>query len=134
MASVVEIEGVGDAHAAKLSGAGVPTTEALLSEGATPAGRKALADKTGISEALILKWVNHVDLARINGIAGQYAELLEAAGVDTVPELAQRNAANLAAKVAEINAARNLVNRVPSESEITRWIAEAATLPRHVHY
>ena len=134
MASVVEIEGVGDAHAAKLAGAGVPTTEALLSEGATPAGRKALADKTGISETRILKWVNHVDLARINGIAGQYAELLEAAGVDTVPELAQRNAANLAAKVAEVNAARNLVNRVPSESEITRWIAEAATLPRHVHY
>ena len=85
MASVVEIEGVGNTHAAKLTEAGVPTTEALLSEGATPAGRKALAEKSGISEALILKWVNHVDLARINGIAGQYAELLEAAGVDTVP-------------------------------------------------
>jgi predicted flap endonuclease-1-like 5' DNA nuclease len=134
MASVVEIEGVGEAHAAKLSGAGVPTTDVLLSEGATPAGRKALADKTGISEALILTWVNHVDLARINGVAGQYAELLEAAGVDTVVELAQRNAANLTAKMSEINDARNLVNRLPSESEVTRWIAEATTLPRHVHY
>ena len=109
MASVVEIEGVGNTHAAKLTEAGVPTTEALLSEGATPAGRKALAEKSGISEALILKWVNHVDLARINGIAGQYAELLEAAGVDTVPELAQRNAANLTAKMTEVNASRNLV-------------------------
>ena len=134
MASVVEIEGVGNTHAAKLTEAGVPTTEALLSEGATPAGRKALADRSGISETLILKWVNHVDLARINGIAGQYAELLEAAGVDTVPELAQRNAANLTAKLAEVNTARNLVNRVPGESEVTRWIAEAEALPRHISY
>ncbi len=134
MASLIDIEGVGDSHAATLSKAGVPSTEALLSEGSTPGGRKALADKTGISETLILKWVNHVDLARIDGIAGQYAELLEAAGVDTVPELAQRNAANLTAKMAEINASRNLVNRLPGESEITRWIAEAGTLPRHVQY
>ena len=134
MASVVEIEGVGATHASSLSAAGVPTVEALLSEGATPAGRKALADRTGISETLILTWVNHGDLARINGIAGQYAELLEAAGVDTVPELAQRNAVNLTAKMSEINAARNLVNRVPGESEVTRWIAEAATLPRHISY
>jgi len=134
MSSVVEIEGVGEAHAAKLSGAGVATTEALLSEGATAAGRKALADKTGISESLILKWVNHVDLFRIDGVAGQYADLLEAAGVDTVVELAQRNAANLTAKMSEVNDARNLVNRAPSESEVARWIAEAATLPRHVHH
>jgi hypothetical protein len=112
----------------------VPTTEALLSEGATPAGRQALAQRSGISETLILTWVNHVDLARVNGVAGQYAELLEAAGVDTVPELAQRNAANLTAKMAEINAARNLVNRLPGESEVARWIAEAAALPRHISY
>ncbi len=134
MASIMDIEGVGASHGAKLSDAGVPTTEALLGEGATPAGRKALADTTGISETLILKWVNHADLARINGIAGQYGELLEAAGVDTVPELAQRNAANLTAKMAEVNAARNLVNRLPSESEVTRWVAEAGTLARVVHY
>jgi len=134
MSSVVEIEGVGEAHAAKLTGAGVATTEALLSEGATAAGRKALADKTGISESLILKWVNHVDLFRIDGVAGQYADLLEAAGVDTVVELAQRNAANLTVKMSEVNDARNLVNRAPSESEVARGIAEAAALPRHVHH
>jgi predicted flap endonuclease-1-like 5' DNA nuclease len=134
MASILEIEGVGEAHGAKLAGAGIPTMEALLSEGATPAGRQALAEKTGIGESLILTWVNHADLARINGIAGQYAELLEASGVDTVPELAQRNAANLTATMAEVNGARNLVNRLPSESEVTRWISEAAALPRGVHY
>ena len=75
------------------------TTEALLGEGATPAGRQAIAEKTGISEKLILKWVNHADLFRINGVAGQYAELLEASGVDTVVELGHRNAANLTAKM-----------------------------------
>ena len=134
MASIMDIEGVGASHGAKLSDAGVPTTEALLDEGATPAGRKALADATGISEALILRWVNHADLARINGIAGQYGELLEAAGVDTVPELAQRNAASLTAKLTEVNASRNLVNRLPGESEVTRWVTEAGALPRVVHY
>src|SRR4029079_16844605 len=99
MSSVVEIEGVGEAHAAKLTGAGVATTEALLSEGATAAGRKALADKTGISQSLMYKWLSQVDSFRIDGVVGRYAALLEAAGVDTVVEHAQRNAANLTAKM-----------------------------------
>lgn len=81
-----------------------------------------------------MKWVNHVDLFRINGVAGQYAELLEASGVDTVVELGQRNASNLAAKMADVNAEKNLTNRVPSEAEVDRWTEEAKTLPRHVSY
>ena len=81
-----------------------------------------------------MKWVNHADLFRINGVAGQYAELLEAAGVDTVVELATRNAANLAAKMAEVNKEKNLTNRAPSEAEVGRWIEEAKALPRHVSY
>lgn len=96
MTSVVDIEGVGESYAGKLSAAGLKSTEALLGEGATPAGRKAIAEKTGISEHLILKWVNHADLFRIDGVAGQFAELLEASGVDTVVELGHRDAANLA--------------------------------------
>lgn len=134
MASVEEIEGVGGSYAEKLSSAGLGTTEALLGDGATPEGRKGIADKTGISGTLILKWVNHADLIRINGVAGQYAELLEAAGVDTVVELAQRNVVNLAQKLAEVNEKKNLTNRVPSESEVGRWIEEAKGLPRGVHH
>jgi predicted flap endonuclease-1-like 5' DNA nuclease len=134
MTAVVEIEGVGETYAAMLQGAGLDTTEALLGEGSSPAGRREIADKTGISEKLILKWVNHADLFRINGVAGQFAELLEASGVDTVVELAQRNAANLTTKMDEVNENRNLVNRVPSESETARWIEEAKTLPRQVSY
>ena len=134
MASVEEIEGVGGSYAEKLGAAGLKTTEALLGEGATPAGRHGIAEKTGISENLILKWVNHADLFRINGVAGQYAELLEASGVDTVAELGQRNAANLTEKMEQVNSERNLANRVPSESEVQRWIEEAKALPRHVSY
>lgn len=81
-----------------------------------------------------MKWVNHADLFRINGVAGQYAELLQASGVDTVVELGQRNASNLAAKMADVNAEKNLTNRVPSEAEVDRWTEEAKTLPRHVSY
>jgi predicted flap endonuclease-1-like 5' DNA nuclease len=130
----MEIEGIGETYAAMLQGAGLDTTEALLGEGSSPTGRHEIAEKTGISEKLILKWVNHADLFRINGVAGQFAELLEASGVDTVVELAQRNPANLTSKMDEVNENRNLVNRVPSESETARWIEEAKTLPRQVSY
>lgn len=135
MATKIEdIEGIGPAFAAKLSEAGIGSVENLLETAGTKKGRVDLAEKAGIPEANILKWVNHADLFRIKGVAGQYAELLEASGVDSVPELAQRNAANLAAKMGEINDAKNLTNRAPSESEVQRWIDEAKTLDRAVHH
>ena len=108
--------------------------ESLLDAGAASHGRKEIAEKTGISEHLILKWVNHSDLFRINGVAGEYAELLEASGVDTVVELAQRNPTHLQAKMAETNEAKKLVRRVPSETEVKGWAKEAKTLPRRVEY
>jgi len=132
MAAIIDIEGVGEGYAAKLKDAGVNSVEKLLEVGATAKGRAELAEKTGISEKYILKWVNHADLFRINGVAGQFAELLEAAGVDTVPELAQRNAENLHKKLAEANDAKNLTNSLPGAASIQKWIDEAKTLPRVV--
>lgn len=129
-----EIEGIGPAYAKTLSDVGVKTTEELLNRAATKSGRKALAEETGISEKLILKWTNHADLFRIRGVAGQFAELLEAAGVDTVKELRHRVAANLHAKLVETNDARNLCNRVPSEAEIARMVEHAKELPPVVEY
>jgi predicted flap endonuclease-1-like 5' DNA nuclease len=134
MTDVAEIEGIGDVYAEKLGAAGIPTVEGLLDSGASSHGRKALSDQTGISEQLILKWVNHSDLFRINGVAGEYAELLEASGVDSVPELAQRNPSNLQAKMAEVNEEKKLVRRVPSEAEVQKWVTEAKELPRRVNY
>lgn len=130
MAKITDIEGIGEAYAEKLKAAGVDTVEELLEAGASAKGREALEEKSGIGHALILKWVNHADLFRIHGVAGQYAELLEASGVDTVPELATRNAANLTKKMAEVNAEKNLVNRDPSEAEVEKWVEEAKNLPR----
>ena len=95
---IIEVEGIGPAYAEKLQAAGIKTTEEYLEKCATPAGRKALAEETGISPKLILTWANHSDLFRINGIAGRFAELLEAAGVDTVKEFRHRVAANLQPK------------------------------------
>lgn len=134
MASLVDIEGIAEGYAAKLQGAGVKGVESLLEHGATPAGRKELAAAAGISDSLILKWVNHADLFRIKGVGGEYAELLEASGVDTVAELAQRNATNLAARMDEVNGTKRLVRQVPTESQVTTWIAEAKSLPRVVTY
>jgi len=129
-----EIEGIGEAYAEKLRAAGIATTEALLEKGATKKGREAISEETGISEKLILKWVNHADLFRIKGVAGQFAELLEAAGVDTVKEFRHRVAANLQPKLVEVNEQRNLCNRVPAVSEIEKMIAQAKELEPMVTY
>ncbi|MCQ2222083.1 MAG: DUF4332 domain-containing protein [Prevotella sp.] len=129
MAYKVEtIEGVGAVYGEKLNAAGINTTEDILAKCANPKGRKELAEATGISEKLILKWTNHSDLMRINGIAGQFAELLEASGVDTVKELKHRVPANLKAKLDEVNEAKNLVNRVPALSEIEKMVEQAKEL------
>jgi predicted flap endonuclease-1-like 5' DNA nuclease len=123
-----EIEGIGPAYAEKLRAAGLDTTEALLAKGGTAKGREEIVAATGIAAGSILRWVNHADLMRIKGIGKQYAELLEAAGVDTVKELKNRNAANLAAKMAEVNAEKKLSGNSPSEAVVAAWIAEAKTL------
>jgi len=134
MAKLDTIEGVGAAYLEKLKSAGIGSTDALLEKGATPAGRKAIAADTGISDSQISRWVNHVDLFRVKGVGGEYAELLEAAGVDTVPELAQRNADNLSAKLEEINAAKKLVRALPQKSMVADWIEQAKKLPRVIEY
>lgn len=125
---IIEIEGVGELYALKLKEAGINTTAELLERAATPKGRAELAEETGISPKLILRWANHADLFRIRGVAGQFAELLEAAGVDTVKELRHRVAANLQPKLEEINSVRNLCNRVPSLSEVEKMISLAKEL------
>lgn len=134
LAKIIEIEGIGEVFAAKLEGAGVPTVEALLQQGGSPAGRKALADKTQLSTDRILEWVNRADLMRIKGVGSEYSDLLEAAGVDSVKELATRRPDNLQAKMVEVNEAKKLVRRVPTLNEVGAWVAEAKTLPPMVSY
>ncbi|MDH3317773.1 MAG: DUF4332 domain-containing protein [Gammaproteobacteria bacterium] len=134
MAKIDTIEGIGPALSEKFSQAGISACETLLEKGSTKNGRKELEAATGISEAQILKFVNHADLMRIKGVGGEYAELLEHAGVDTVPELAQRNAENLAAKMVEINLEKKLVRSTPTEKQAHDWIKQAKTLPKIIQY
>ncbi len=128
------VKGIGDVYAQKLMDAGINNTDELLEICKTPAGRKRVADETGISNDLILTWTNHIDLLRINGVREQFAELLEAAGVDTVPELARRNATNLHEKMVEVNEAEKLSGRIPSVNQLTDWIEQAKKLPRVIEY
>lgn len=134
MTHISKIEGIGGNFAKKLAEVGISTTERLLSACTQPQGRKELAAATGISHNHILKWANRADLSRIKGIGEEYADLLEAAGVDTVPELAQRNATNLQQKMVEINQEISLVRRVPALSQVTSWVSQAKKLPRMLHY
>ena len=134
MSSVIDIEGIGEVYSQKLHEAGVATTEELLQQGATPGGRKELAQKTGISDRLILKWVNRADLFRVKGIGEQYSDLLAAAGVETVLELAQRRPDHLHEKLVETNEAKRLVRVVPSLEHVADWVQQARKLSRVVSY
>ena len=134
MANVIDIEGIGPDRAEKLKAAGVTTTDDLLKLCGTAKGRKDMEAATGLSQALLLDSVNRADLFRIKGIGTQYSDLLEAAGVDTVAELAQRRADNLVAKLTEANEQKNLVRSLPTEKLVAGWIEEAKSLPRMVEY
>ena len=134
MAKIIDVEGIGSKYAEKLSKVGIKTTDVLLKAGSTPKGRKELAEKTGIGDALILEWVNHVDLYRIRGVGSEYADLLEEAGVDTVPELAQRKPEHLLEKMTAVNAEKKLVRRLPVLSQVQSWVEQAKKLERKVTY
>ncbi len=134
MASISAIEGIGETYGAKLKALGITTTEALLERAATPKGRRDLVEALGVSEKLVLKWANRADLFRIKGIGEEFSDLLEAAGVDTVPELAQRVPENLHKKLLEVNASKKLVRRPPSLSEVADWVEQAKQLPRVLTY
>jgi predicted flap endonuclease-1-like 5' DNA nuclease len=134
MAKLSKVEGIGEFYAQKLRAAGVRTTQALLEKGASPQGRTEIAEKTGISGKLILEWVNHVDLFRIKGVGEEYSDLLEEAGVDTVPELSQRNPEHLHQKLVAVNQEKKLVRQLPTRSQVSDWVEQAKRLPRVITY
>ena len=134
MAKLTVIEGIGEAYEVKLKEAGIGSIEKLLAACTTKKGRKDLAEKAEVSEKLILKWANHADLIRIKGIGGDYADLLEASGVDTVPELAKRKPDNLLAKMLEVNEAKKIVKKMPTQKQVEDWVRQAGELPRALKY
>jgi len=134
MAKINAIEGIGEVYGAKLIEVGIKKTEDLLASAADPKSRKELAAAIGSEPAKILHWANRADLFRIKGVGEEYSDLLEASGVDTVPELAQRNAENLYKKMLEINAEKKLVRRPPSLNQVKSWVTHAKELPRVLTY
>lgn len=128
------IEGVGAVYAEKLGAIGIKSPLDLLVKGATRKGREEIARQADISPKLVLEWVNHVDLYRIKGVGSEYADLLEEAGVDTVVELAQRNAVNLHNKLVAVNEEKRLVRQLPGQSQVKQWVGQAKELPRVITY
>lgn len=128
------VEGIGPVYSQTLKGIGISTLLSLLKHGATPKGRAEIVERSGISSKLILEWVNHIDLNRLKGVGSEYADLLEAAGVDTVVELATRNPANLYNKLVAVNEEKKLVRRLPDLSQVQEWIEHAKELPRVLSY
>jgi predicted flap endonuclease-1-like 5' DNA nuclease len=131
---IAEIEGIGPKFAERLGKLGITTTDHLLAECGSAKGRKGVSERTGLKEAVLLKWTNMADLMRIRGVGEEFSELLEAAGVDTVKELNRRNADTLAAKMKEVNAAKKLTRQVPAASQVARWVEHAKTLKPMITY
>ena len=129
-----EVEGIGGVYAGRLREAGITTAEDMLLRAGSRSGRGMLAASSGIAEKLLLEWVNHCDLMRIDGVGSEYADLLEEAGVDSCAELATRNAANLDAALGEANERKELVRRLPSVEMVGRWVAAAGTADRVVRH
>ena len=134
MPKLVDVEGIGKTYAAKLEKAGIRSQESLLKSGGAKKGRQEIAKNSGVSEKLILEWVNRADLNRIKGVGSEYADLLECAGVDTVKELAQRSSASLFTKMEEVNSKKKLVRKLPTKDQVSDWVKQAKKLPRAVHY
>jgi predicted flap endonuclease-1-like 5' DNA nuclease len=134
MAKLVTVEGIGESYAQRLEEAGIKTTDDLLELGASAQGRMEIAERTDISVRLILNWVNRAEVLRIRGVGEEFADLLEAGGIDTVRELAQRNPENLYRKLARVNQEQWLVRRLPSPEQVEDWVEQARALPRVVTY
>jgi predicted flap endonuclease-1-like 5' DNA nuclease len=132
--NVEEIEGIGPIYGKMLNKEGIKTTDDLLEAGSTKQGRKDLADKTALSEHVILEWVNRADLFRIKGVGEEYSDLLEEAGVDTVVELARRNPENLHITMVSVNEVKKLVRRTPTLDDVKDWIEQAKRLGRKIEY
>ena len=131
---ITDIEGIDDDVATTFKSVGIRSTERLLEAARTVKRRKALAEKTGFPEKQLLCWANVADRMRVKGVSKEYAELLQAAGVDTVKELKYRNPANLASAMAEANRKRKMVRLLPSEKVVLRWIEDAKKLPLKISY
>jgi predicted flap endonuclease-1-like 5' DNA nuclease len=136
MASLTKVGSIGKKSQKQLLKAEISTTDALLKNGATRKGRNQIAKESGISVKLILEWVNRADLFRIKGVGTQYANLLEASGVDTVVELGKRVPENLHAKMAEVNSKRKkkLVRQLPNINQVKKWTKQAKRLKRVVSH
>ncbi len=131
---IEKIEGIGPKYAEKLHKLGIKTTKQLLDHAAAKKGRKELAEKSGLDEAQILKWANMCDLMRIKGVGEEYSELLEAAGVDTVKELAKRKPDNLHKAMVDANAKKKMVRQLPGLPMVEKWVEQAKTLPPMMTY
>jgi predicted RecB family nuclease len=132
--SIKGLDGLDTDQAARLKAVGIRSTDALLARAGTPRLRRGLAEASGIPQAQILRWANIADLMRVPGVARDYAELLEAAGVETVKELKRRHPGRLTAHLAKVNADRNLVQLLPGETRVARWIEEAKSIQPAIAY
>jgi predicted flap endonuclease-1-like 5' DNA nuclease len=132
---IIEVEGIGPVYKEKLAELGINTTRELLERARTPSGREQLAEESDISEKLILEWANLADLMRVKGVGEEWSDLLEEVGVDTVPELAQRNPDNLWRTIEDLDVSRTrLVRKKPTKDQVADWIEQAKGLERLLEY
>jgi predicted flap endonuclease-1-like 5' DNA nuclease len=128
MARIDQVAGISHKNATKLRKAGVRTSKGLIEAATSRRDRLDLVAATGIDQRDIQHWINHSDLLRVKGVGAEYAELLVAAGVDTLRDLRRRNPTALLAKIIGLNGDAKVVQRLPTESMVEGWIEAAKDL------
>lgn len=134
MTNIIDLKGMDNSYAERLEKMNIKTLDDLLKAGATPKDRELIAENTKASSTLVLEWINHADLSRVNGIAGEYAGLLEKTGVNTVLELGTRRPDNLTKAMTSLNEKKQFVQQLPTEAQVADWIEQAKHLPTMVSY
>ena len=95
MQKIADIENIGVKFTNKLKALQIFDQNDLLQQGKKPAERARLAQQTDINLKLLSTWISEADLARIDGVGTEYAQLLVACDILCVQDLKRLDTSKL---------------------------------------
>lgn len=113
---------------------GYETTEDVLRGLLTPDQRDAVAYATGIAVAQLAEIARLCEFLQVRGIGPRAADLLMAAGVFNVADLAARDPSVLVAELETVNNVERITGTNPTFDHVRDWVSGAATATYRVEY
>ncbi|TFF69099.1 MAG: DUF4332 domain-containing protein [Promethearchaeota archaeon] len=124
---LTEIIGLEEKHAKLLASAGIREIEDLLALSYYQI--KQLARSIGVSVKTLDTWQEHADLMRVEGITPEVANALNLIGIDSVKELAYRNAKNSLERLKNLKGDNpNVLGKLPTIKKVEEWIKGAKNM------